>query len=134
MRLPLFSGVYPKLDTPKTLKPNTAFKMGNCFQLSPVTKFKGTFTLMYLDGIKQPSNSGKPLCVWIRGHFNGLTTGSLSRKNINSLHAHLPLRSLTKHLIVRIDVKLAPCGFRRVFMLFRDKCCKGNFALRSFTK
>jgi len=47
-----------------------------------VTKFKGTFTLMYLDGIKQPSNSGKPLCVWIRGHFNNLTTGSPSRKNI----------------------------------------------------
>jgi len=54
-----------------------------------VTKFKGTFTLMYLDGIKQPSNNGMPFCVWIKGHFNVLTTGSPSRKSIQFFYGRI---------------------------------------------
>ena len=43
--------------------------------------------------------------------------GKVSRCSMVGLNK-LPLRSLTKRLIVKKDVKLVLCGFRRVFMLF----------------
>lgn len=38
----------------------------------------------------------------------------------------LPLRSLTKHLIVKNDVKLAPCRLKPVFMPFKREWRKGK--------
>ena len=51
--------------------------------------------------------------------------GKVSRCSMVGLNK-LPLRSLTKHLIVKKDVKLAPCRFKPAFMPFKLEWRKGK--------
>lgn len=100
-------------------------------------KVKDPFSLIIIEEIKQPSNSEKPFCVWIRGHFSGLTTGNLSRKlawgGIYTLNrqANLALRWLSFTLMkldfLKMTISLTVHILQPVFTVFNEQLIKEKY-------
>ena len=88
------------------------------------------FSLMYLDGMVFPQNSDNSCYIWFIGYFSSYLSRNSSGKDFKSAvcgdFVDLPLRSLTKHLIVKSDVKLVPYRFRPTFMPFKREWRKSN--------